>query len=150
MKQRKIPVDYKRVYIAENGRQFSNERDCLIYEKYCHLSIYDVIKDYYIIEEKDIEHLKNNEIPHFSYLILIKKVPEEIERYCDLVENCKPGTNENNEYSFETSSLPPSNIDSLYYNNWDFDGNGWEEIGTKEDIQEKIKEYTDMLFKFKD
>lgn len=130
-------------YIADDGKTFRRKKDCEIYEKYAPLSIYDIIKDYCIIEEEDIEDFKNNITPHFSYIVVTKKIPDDKVYYCELL--CTDGV----------PNLTLKNQEpTLFYNDYSnayaggYGANGWVEKGSKKDIQNKIEEYEKLLEKF--
>lgn len=132
------------IYIANDGKVFQCRRSCEVYEKYTPLSIYDIIKDYCIIEEQDIESFKNNKPPHFSYIIVTKKIPDDKVDYCKIL--CP------------TDGVPNLTLKNqkptLFYNDYHnayaggYGANGWVEKGTKKDIQNKIEEYEELLEKF--
>ena len=147
MKVERKVIEEKVIYVADNGKKFDNEYDCEIYEKYFPMTIYDIIQEYYIIEEKNIEDYRNNKIPHFSYLILIKELPKDKKRYCEIIEK-KPNC----------SGLPSYDYDLedpvLFYNDWSdaynggYGRNGWEVRGTKEYILKCIERDKKLLEKF--
>lgn len=143
--ERKI-IEEKIIYVADNGKKFKNEYDCEIYEEYFPMTIYDIIQEYCIIEERDIEDYKNNKIPHFSYLILMKEIPEDKRRYCEIIEK---GCSCNGVPSPLYCENP-----TLFYNDWSnaynggYGSNGWKKIGTKEDILKRIEQDKKMLEKF--
>lgn len=136
-------IETRLTYIANDGKVFQRKRDCEVYEKYTPMSIYDVIKDYCIIEEQYIEGFKNNTPGHFSYIIVTKKIPDDKVEYCKLLS---------------TDGVPNLTLKNqeptLFYNDYrnayagGYGLNGWREKGSKKEIQNKIKEYEELLEKF--
>lgn len=130
-------------YKAKDGRIFSEERNCEIYEKYYPLSIYDILKDYcYFMDEESIEDFKQNKSKLFAYLIIHTRIPQDKIKYCNMIsEKDNPLPNLS-----EYDSTP-----HLFFNDWSsaMDGsygrNGWIDLGSKNYCIEKFKYYKNLL-----
>ena len=139
-------VQIAKTYIANDGKEFSKKRDCEIYEKYYPQTIYDIIKDYCVIEkESDIEKYKNNKVPVFTYLLVTKAIPDDKIDYCEIIEKDSKSYIPNIDYSDKPT---------LFFNNWTnaFNGgygfNGWERVGDKDRLEKKIENYKNLLEKY--
>ena len=146
MKVKTKVIRTEKLYIANDGKEFSKERDCEIYEKYYPQTIYDIIKDYCIIEkESDVKNYKNNTVPVFTYLLVTKEIPDDKIDYCKIIEKGSKSYIPNIDYN---------NKPTLFYNNWTnacnggYGFNGWEKIGDKERLEKKIENYKNLLEKY--
>lgn len=141
MEEIKKAVDWDYVYVATDGREFVNRKSCEVYEKYCNNTIYDVLKDYVVTDEENIKAMKNNEFAKFSYMLILKKVPEDICQYIRLVDKSDSYFDVDNYYS----------MPCLYYNDWtsayngSYSRNGWGRISNEEDLIEEIEKLTERL-----
>ena len=140
-------VQIAKIYIANDGKEFSKKRDCEIYEKYYPQTIYDIIKDYCVIEkESDIEKYKNNKVPVFTYLLVTKEIPNDKIDYCKIIEKGSKSYIPNIDYN---------NKPTLFYNDWTnacnggYGFNGWKKVGDKERLEKKIEQYQNLLEKYK-
>ena len=133
MKEIEKVIETEKIYIADDGKKFNNEYLCRVYETYAPKTIYDILKDYIKADEQVLNKFKENEIPAFSYILVLKNIPKEIRSYINIIEK-KPNSSgcPNTEYT---------NFPCLFYNNHSsaysggYGRNGWIKVGTKEDLQ---------------
>lgn len=130
------------IYIANDGKKFDTEIECLAYEKYYPKTIYEVVKDYIVTNEETLEAFKRNEIPTQAYVIVLKHIPNDIRAYAKTIEvgRCnKSGL----PYNYKEYDYP-----CLFYNDWSAAYNGfsnasvgWKRMGTESDFKEAMQNF---------
>jgi hypothetical protein len=136
MRVEKIPVEFERRYIANDGKVWQTQIECEQYEEL--LADPSPLKDLSFFDNDGnlIDIFQMKEIPAFSYLVLTT----DIKRYQPTVVRAIVG----NSYGCDTSSYALPTEQGIWYNNWTnayngaYGSNGWEKQPSIESLQCKI------------
>lgn len=132
----KIPVEFEKRYIANDGKVWQTQIECEQYEEL--LADPSVLKDlsFFDGDGNPIDIFQSKEIPAFSYLVLTNN----IKRYRPAVVKAIVG----NSYGCDISSYTLPTEQGIWYNDWTnaynggYGSNGWVKQPSIEALQREI------------
>lgn len=135
----KIPVEFERRYIANDGKAWKTQIECEQYEEL--LADPSALKDlsFFDGDGNPIDIFQLKEIPAFSYLVLTNG----IKRYRPTVVKAIVGVS----YGSDMSSYDLPTEQGIWYNDWTnaysggYGSNGWVKQSSIETLQRKINNY---------
>lgn len=143
MRVEKMPVEFEKRYIANDGKVWQTQIECEQYEEL--LADPSPLKDLSFFDDEgnpiDIFQLKN--IPAFSYLVLTNS----IKRYQPAVVKTIVG----DLYRYDTSSYTLPTEQGIWYNDWSnaYEGaygpNGWVRQPSIQSLQFEINSYQSKI-----
>lgn len=70
------------IYIAKNGKEFTNELECTIYEKYCDIPLKDLLSPYMVFKKWSDNPLKED----FNICLVKEELPSNLIAYLRIIE----------------------------------------------------------------